>query len=47
MWSESAAGGLCCLCVGIAWLRVEGIKCGVSVLQLVFVVCVLVLRGCE
>jgi len=41
MWSESAAGGLCCLCVGIAWLRVEGIKCGASVLQVaLWCVCV-------
>jgi len=34
MWSECAAGGFVfCVCVGIVWLCVEGIKCGVSVRQ--------------
>jgi len=42
MWSECAAGGfVVCVCVGIVRLRVEGIKCGVSVLQVaLFCVCV-------
>jgi len=43
MCSECAAGGFVCLCIGIVWLWVEGIKCGSSVKQVVlWCVCVCV-----
>ena len=47
MWSECAAGGFVSLCIGIVWLWVEGIKCGVSVQQVDLYVCVSALCGCE
>jgi len=40
MWSECAAGGFVCLYIGIVWLLVEGIKCGVRVQQVALCVCV-------
>ena len=36
-----------CLCIGIVWLCVEGIKCGSSVQQVVLCVCISALCGCE
>ena len=47
MCSECAAGGFVCLCIGIVWLWVEGIKCGVSEQQVALCVCVSALCGCE
>jgi len=47
MWSECATGGFVFLYIGIVWLRVKGIKYGVSVQQLAFFVCVSALCGCE
>jgi len=46
MWSEFAAGGFVCLYIGIVWLWVEGIKCGVSVQQLAMYDCISELLGC-
>ena len=49
MWSECAAGGFVCFYIGIVWLWVEEIKCGVSVQQVdlcfVYRYCVVVGRG--
>jgi len=48
MWSECAAGGFVCLYIGIVWLCVEGIKCGVRVQQVALCcVCISALCGCE
>ena len=47
MWSECAAGGFVFLYIGIVWLRVKGIKYGVSVHQLALCVCVSALCVCE
>jgi len=41
MWSECEAGGFVCLYIGIVWLWVEEIKCGVSVLHVALCVCIL------
>jgi len=46
MWSECAAGCFVCLCIGIVWLWVEGIKFGVSVQHLALCVCISALCGC-
>jgi len=47
MWSECAAGGFVCFYIGIVWLCLVGIKCGVSVQQVALCVCVSALCGCE
>ena len=47
MWSECAAGGFVCLYIGIVWLRVEGIKCGVNVQEAALFVFISALCGCE
>jgi len=31
VWTECSLGGFVCFYIGILWLGVEGIKCGVSV----------------
>jgi len=46
MWSECAAGGFLCLYIGIVWLWVKGIKCGVSVQQVALCVCISAFCGC-
>jgi len=45
MWSEFAADGFVCLYIGIVWLCVEGIKCGVSVQPVAFCVFISALCG--
>ena len=46
MWCVFTAGGFVCLYIGIVWLWVEGIKCGVSAQQVaVWCVCVCVCVG--
>jgi len=47
MWSECAAGGSVGFYIGIVWLKVEGIKCGVSVQQVALCVCISALCSCE
>ena len=47
MWSECAAGGFGCFYIGIVWVWVEGIKCGVSVQQVALCLCVSPFCCCE
>jgi len=47
VWSECAAGGFVGLYIGIVWLWVEGIKCGVSVQQMDLCVCISALCVCR
>jgi len=47
MWSVCAAGGFVCLYIGIVWLWVVGIKCGVSVQHVALCDCISLFCGCE
>jgi len=46
MWIECAAGDVVCFYIGIVFLRVEEINCGVSVQQVALCVCISTLCGC-
>jgi len=47
IWIDCAPVDFVCLCFGIVWLWVEGIKFGVSVQQVALCVCISALCGYE